>query len=353
MVLKPFPFAAILRVSLGLFGLNSCEYGANIIGVGGKAQPVAPNEVLVSKSISIDFGTAKFATDSVDIMIVVDTSGSMNDETTLVANNLQAFFNQLSTFANTRIALVMDERSAVINNVPADTEKQILVPVPIGSINGPQLLVDLLDPAKPARVERYVTQGLKLRSFLRKNTQPVILYVTDDNGYERNCVDPLGVATNKCRFPYNDINDERFARLSQEALTNLLGKTPIVNAIIGHRNVPVSGIENCVGTAATGNYYMEAAKISKGGVWSICLQDWSEMFAQISKAIQLTVTNGFEIPIDLVEIEGVVIEFDGEISKLTKNQYELKNNYLYLATDLIKNISPGSKLILDYRSIAR
>ena len=239
-----------------------------------------------------------------DMLWVIDNSGSMNEEAALVRKNFDAFLSVLNKNTNFRLLLVSQQgASGTAVSIPSSfdsaTHKQINQRVE--STDGPQLLLNNLK-ALPA-------------GFLREDSKKIIVFVTDDN-----------------------------SKLASAAFVKSLTEQQKWSA----KDVSVSsfiGIDAATSPCQykTGTVYKELATQTGGHVYNICMQDWSNNFkdlinTSVSKAVRRFALKEVAKSVVEVKVDGVV---------LSSGAYTLAGSALTLADSV--NLSENSMVSIVYK----
>ncbi|MCK5800803.1 MAG: hypothetical protein KAI47_26630 [Deltaproteobacteria bacterium] len=199
-------------------------------------------------------GEATATGGGVDIIWFIDTSGSMNQETAWVQQNLNAFASYIG-------AQNLDYRVIMIG------KSSICVAPPLG---GPSCT----DGPRYRHVKEYVasTDGLmkvistypQWQKFLRKDTTKNFVAVTDDNS----------------RKSASWFNTE-LAKLKDPGFPDGY----IFHSIVAYGSIPGKG---CSTGARIGTVYLELTQQTKGVKFPVCDQDWKSIFDKLAKSVAQT-----------------------------------------------------------------
>jgi len=175
----------------------------------------------------------------VDIIWVVDSSGSMENE----AARVQEHMNE---FASDILAAGIDPHVVVITD-----HDYITVPPPLGTDPEHYLFVDRhVGSNEP--LERLIDQWDRYGHFLREDAVTHIVAVTDDE---------------------SDMSDGEF----DVRMTGLLGHEYTLHAIASEDD----GGRECDGAADIGRRYYNLADLTGGLKISICTRDWTAVFDRL------------------------------------------------------------------------
>ncbi len=202
--------------------------------------------------------TAQNQIQPVDIVWVIDNSGSMGDEAAIVQSNILDFVDTIGR-SGLDYRVVMVTAMGFVD-VPAslasDPERFLFVNEDVQS-NDP--LNDAL-----ARFPDY-------EAFLRPAASLHFVFVTDDE---------------------SDLSAVDF-RTRMRALTRTPFKAQVIASPPGSTHCMFGGfcIDGCADpdgdAAANGDQYWELAMLTGGSSYSICTNDWSALFADLSRAISV------------------------------------------------------------------
>jgi hypothetical protein len=215
----------------------------------------------------------------VDIVWVVDASGSMLDEQIKIGKNLAAFADAI-TNAAIDVRIVMMTTSAAIPVICPVVSPDPLAGTPLATDPRYQFLEMRVDSNNPLdiAVDNYAAYS----GFLRPGAKTHFVFVTDDESSYRGLATP----------------DERAAAFSTD-MRALLGHDFIQHTVSSAGPVPCSD-PNCMpdpetgicvfvmlgcGAARPGDTYYALATMTNGLSASICESDWSVIFQPLTEAI--------------------------------------------------------------------
>lgn len=240
-----------------------------------------------------------------DMIWVIDNSGSMNEEAALVRKNFDAFLTALNKSTNFRLLLVSQQgTSGTAVSIPSSfdsaTHKQINQRVE--SNDGPQLLLNNLK-ALPA-------------GFLREDSKKIVVFVTDDNS-------SLASTT----FMTNLIAQQKWS-----------AKDVSVSSFIGidKATSPCMYKEGVV--------YKDLAKQTSGRTYNICMQDWSANFNDLINVSVSKAVRRFTLAVDTVK-SVVEVKVDGVV--LDKSAYSISGKSLTLADGV--SLAENSMVSIVYK----
>lgn len=190
----------------------------------------------------------------VDIVWVIDNSGSMGDERDIVQDNIESFATTIGA-SGIDWHVILLTASGFVTVPPAlasDTERFLYVPEDVQS-NDP-----LLDAV--ARFADY-------QDFLRPAAMLHFVFVTDDE---------------------SDLAAASF-RTMMRGLTRQPFRAHVIASPPGSTHCVGFCIEGCTGpggdAAANGDEYWDLALMTGGSSFSICTADWSALFRDLTRAI--------------------------------------------------------------------
>lgn len=261
------------RLALLLFTLSACTTsdvpvrpGADA-GWGDPDDEFGPDAALCLAQ-SVEGEQAKLP---VDIIWVVDTSGSMSFEATAVETNLNAFAAQIDSWD-------VDYRVVMVAKL-GDGGNEVCVPPPLG---GPGCTDGPLYRHVPQRVgstnalERLIETYPLYQDFLREETLKYFVVVTDDEAD-------------------NDTDDVWF-RAAIAGLTapgfpprDVMPEGYVFHSIVAWGDVPNRG---CDTGADIGQSYLNLTELTGGVKAKVCETDWNPIFL----ALQTAILDGSALP---------------------------------------------------------
>lgn len=243
------------------------------------------------KTYDIHVGTTS-RTSEVDIVWVVDNSGSMQEEAEHVRKNVASFAAQVRKKANLRMALISKKgNSGTSVSLPSDPDflqidqsvtswDSLLLAASAMCASGSNAStsckdIDNVNLIKPHNKLEKPNDEIKdskkirgvLRNFLsREKSKKVFVFVTDDN---------------------SSWSHEKFLAIARE---NLQGQTPMVSSFVQLPNSQKSCGD------AVGKAYMDLAGKTGGSVYDICESDWASTFEQLANDVEREIETVFELP---------------------------------------------------------
>jgi hypothetical protein len=196
-----------------------------------------------------------------DIILVVDSSGSMGDEAIEVQNNLNLFSEQITaTGIDHHVVLIGDSNTINIPPPLGDSERFRHLAMSVGSNNALDVLL---------------TNYYQFQDFLRPDATTHIVVISDDNS-------------------------SRSAGSFMSSVSNLAGigfsEDWVMHSVVAYGSLPFYG---CWGGASIGNVYLDISEATGGIISSICDGDFSSVFSSIADAVQVSVALPctFDLPV--------------------------------------------------------
>lgn len=229
-----------------------------------------------------------------DMVWVVDNSGSMNEEAANVRVNLTAFINALDKSSDMKFMLLSKQGTtgtSVALPSGLDATRFVQYNKSIGSTDGPAQLISQLN--------FNISSGIP---FFRADSKKIIVFVTDDNS-----------AMTAADFTANLA--KAGVASGQAAIFSFIG--------LG------STVSKC--QAKTGVVYQTLATQTGSQVYNICDLDWSKHFADLKTDVLTKLGRSFTMK-DTMVAKIVKVEVDGVAIDASK--YSLSNGVLLLADDV-------------------
>lgn len=210
----------------------------------------------------------------VDVIVVIDTSGSMGEETAQVKQNINNFASSIGgTGLDYRVIMVAEKPQNLPVPFPGFQPPGICVPAPLGGANcadNPPIFYHLnTEVASTDSLQILLDEYPKYQGWLRPTAYKVFIEVTDDNS-------ALG---------WQQFDQQLLAKSSAQ-FGDAAKRRYIFNSICGwKRNTPVLSADKCGSAVNTGSNYQELSKLTGGTVESVCESDYSSVFSNIAKGL--------------------------------------------------------------------
>jgi hypothetical protein len=211
----------------------------------------------------------------VDIIIVIDTSGSMSEETNQVKANINTFASKIgSSGLDYTVVMIAEKPQTGFPFPPGFPIPGLCVPPPLGGANcadNPPLYHQVNQTvASTDSLSLILSKFSTYEPWLRPNAFKVFIEVTDD-----------------------DSTDLAYAAFDQQ----LLAKSPthfgtatnrryVFDSICGwKKGTPVLDPNKCGSAVNIGDQYQQLSKLTGGIVDSVCETDYSGVFDNIAKGL--------------------------------------------------------------------
>jgi hypothetical protein len=221
----------------------------------------------------------------VDIIIVIDTSGSMDEETSQVKSNINTFASKIGgSGLDYNVVLLAEKPQSIPFPFPGIPAPGICVPPPLGG-------ADCKDnPPKYHQINEAVgsTDSLQIildkysayQGYLRPTAYKVFIEVTDDNS-------ALGWQA----------FDQQLLAKSSAMFGDSTKRKYIFNSICGwKKNTAKLSGEKCGTAVNTGDQYQQLSNLTNGIVDSVCESDYSGVFDNIAKGLVTKLGCEFNFP---------------------------------------------------------
>jgi hypothetical protein len=236
-----------------------------------------------------------------DLIWVIDNSGSMNEEALHVRENFQKFATRISSRSDAKLLLISRKGT---------TGTQVALP---STLAVPSLQIDQSISSNNALSVLLSDIPAQLHSFLRPSAKKAIVVVSDDNS-----------AVSASEFL------SQFASLSQVDDMTLYG-------FIG-----IGASSPC--KAREGTVYEALAQQTGGRVYNICDQDWSARFDDLADNV-VSLTQQISIPPSVLSATILSVEINGH--PLSKEDYTISPSGFVLGNKY-SNSTTALKLRIVY-----
>lgn len=302
-----------------------------------------PGEKVAAKKPEIKverFPLSSSATRIIDMVWIIDNSGSMLDEIELVRQNFGTFVATVAGFSDLNLGLITADTS---QDRDLGIDLRVLAPnvlsqqfnFQVGSSNALSLLASgICDPNSTQEMRQgtnfkicdhnlnaYI-EGVgniasirgQLRSFFRQDSKKVFVVVTDDNAQGIDSTNFLNVISS--HFPQTEAYLFGFVGIDENSkrLTN-----------------PQTGRRQC-SVAQVGSSYIDLASKTNGNSFDICIADWSAHFNELTKNVENIINTEFSLNTSKL-FTIVDIALDGV--SIPQDKYNVQNNKIIILDKMI------------------
>lgn len=272
----------------------------------------------------------------IDLVWVIDNSGSMGEEAAKVNANFARFITGLSGRVDLKVALISsDAMGTTAVKMPAEALKAGHVQVSVDVESNDALLMAAIascpasetsyaQAGKPARIcntngltpydRAYAVRGT-LASFFRPATPRIYVIVSDDNA--------------------TIVTDANFLSLVSHTTD---GRNPTVFAFRG-----IASRSGC-SIAQPGLAYANLAAMTGGETYDICTPDWSPYFDKLSHSVEMIAKTTFDLSAPDLPIVSVTV--DG--APLAAGHYHVDGRRLIVDPGTISN--EAKEIVVHYGS---
>ena len=220
----------------------------------------------------------------VDIIVVIDTSGSMGEETDQVKQNLNDFANSIGNSGlDYNVVMIAEKPQKLPISFPGFTPPGICVQPPLAGpdcSDGPKFHHLDTDVSSTNSLQVILDQFPNYSGWLRPTAYKVFIEVTDDNS----------------ALAWNTFDQQLLAK-SPQHFGDSTTRRYIFNAICGYkRNTAILSSEVCGTAENTGDQYQHLAKLTGGTVDSVCETSYASVFDNIAKGLITKLGCEFAVP---------------------------------------------------------
>lgn len=253
---------------------------------------------------------------AVDLIWVVDNSGSMSEEIQQVRQHFQAFLSSTSSLSDLRVIMVSAQSGSRSLQVSTSDSRFFHLNQKVESHDAVMLAAAGLcqDFSKPqcALYAYHAFRGA-LRPSLRASAKKAFVFVTDDNSLA---------------------SSSHFLSLFDEVLH---GQALSVFSFAGQG----SSASPC--QHRTGFVYQNLAKKTGAESWNICDSDWSPTFSKITSRVQALSGGLIRLPHAVERIRQLQVLLDGRV--LSASEFSLSSQGLSLNPSLLQDGQSATVLI--------
>ncbi|MBI2395028.1 MAG: VWA domain-containing protein [Deltaproteobacteria bacterium] len=239
----------------------------------------------------------------VDVIIVIDQSGSMSDDIANVRANINKLSDNLKkTGLAYRVVMIAGYDSASVRNdgttYATSASYQVCVPAPLGGatcgapntyFRHANVHVESYDALKAVALTYDSTAPtVKWKDFLRPGAAKVIIPITDDNSNYSGTSWLYGLSA-------TDFDNQMLSKPGAPFGTKSK-RNYVAYPIIGAPAYPAESPKCGSNAVNTGSEYIALAKLTKGRWFPICLTDFGPVFTEMAKSIATRVACELTIP---------------------------------------------------------
>jgi hypothetical protein len=230
--------------------------------------------------------TVKATRAEVDVIVLIDTSGSMSEETNQVKQNINAFASTIGSSGLDYTVVMIAEKPQNLPFIPPGFQPPgICVPPPLGGAScadNPPLFHHLNEAVGSTdSLQIILDKYASYEGWLRPNAYKVFIEVTDDNS-------SLG---------WQQFETQLFAKDGGKHFGDANKRRYIFNSICGwKRNTALLSSDHCSSAENTSDQYQNLSKLTGGTVDSVCETDYSSVFGNIAKGLVTKLGCEFAFP---------------------------------------------------------
>lgn len=247
-------------------------------GLGGGGPSTQPEE---TKTCAADVRQARRP--EVDIIVVIDTSPSMDDEIREVQNNINQFANNIGgSGLDYQVIMFANKPMISLPFIPPDG---ICVPPPLGGPNcgdNPPRFHHLNEEVSSTdSLQLLLSEYGKYRGWLRPEAYKVFIEITDDDS----------------TLPSDDFDRALLALQPAGMFGTSQNRKYVWNSIVGWQDgTPRLSSSKCGSAVNVGQEYQELTQLTGGVVDSVCKQSFSGVFQNLAKGLFEKVGCEFQMP---------------------------------------------------------
>jgi len=250
-------------------GAPPSSLGNNNPGSLGSSSGTPPNETCAA-------AVNKATRAKVDVIVVIDTSGSMDEETNQVKSNINTFASKIGGTGLDYTVLFIAAKPGNPGPIPIPgfTLPGVCVPQPLAGADcadNPPIFHQLnKDVESTDSLKIIIDNYATYEPWLRTDAYKVFIEVTDDNSTDMSHTDFDTKLLAKSKAQFGDATSRKY----------------IFNSICGwKRNTAVKSSEKCDSAVNIGSEYQDLSVLTGGTVESVCEKDYSSVFDNIAKGL--------------------------------------------------------------------
>lgn len=261
--------AGVIKRKSKKTGTTTTEDPTSAFGGGGAEEYVPPEGLDPSCAASTNATRAE-----VDVIFVIDTSGSMDDEIEQVKQNINTFAKSIGNTGLDYNVIMIGRRAppSPFPLPPGVMLPGLCVPPPLGGANcadGPKYHHLDFEVDSVASLQIILDQYPRYAAWMRPSAYKIFIEVTDDNS---------SVAS-------ADFDTKLLAK-APEQFGDATKRRYIFNSICGYkRGTEVLSPEKCETAMNNGDIYQQVSKLTGGTVDSVCEKSYATVFDNIAKGL--------------------------------------------------------------------
>jgi hypothetical protein len=253
---------------------------------GGGGGAIVGNDAALTEDGSCAATVTKAQKAEVDFIVVIDTSGSMDEETSQVKTNINAFAAKIGQSGLDYQVILIAEKPQK-NPFPFPVAMPgLCIPPPLGGANcadNPPLYhqVDETVASTDSLSKILSTYDAHWKQWARPNAVKVFIEITDDNS----------------DMVHTDFDQQLLAKAPAGMFGTAASRKYIFDSICGWQDgTPVLGGSTCSTAVNDGAEYQHLAQISGGLVDSVCKQSYAGVFDNLATGLVTKLGCEFAMP---------------------------------------------------------
>jgi hypothetical protein len=225
----------------------------------------------------------------VDIIVVIDTSGSMSEETQQVQQNINNFAQSIGNSGlDYRVIMIAEKNTPPPIPFPFPVPPTgICTPPPLGGANcadNPPRYFHIPETVGSTDSLQIIlsTYDSKWKQHLRPTAYKVFIEITDDNS----------------AMDWQTFDSQLLAKAPAGMFGTAQSRKYIFNSICGWQDStpPLSG-QKCGSAVNTGDQYQHLSQVTNGVIDSVCKTSYANVFNNIAKGLVTTLGCEFAVPV--------------------------------------------------------
>lgn len=258
-----------------------------------------------------------------DIVWIVDNSGSMSTEAAHVRTNLTNFVQRLSSVNDVQIALISTiGDTGTATRLPATNLPKLEINQNVNSNDALMILQSAICPASGgpsacgALPATYAAVRGRLNGFLRQNSQKVFVIVTDDE-----------------------------SRIAQTAFKTVYDSIYSPTSLNVFGWIGLGAAESSC-QAATGSQYMALAQATGGQFFNVCDNDWTARFNQLASNVVTLVMDTISLPQEILHARTIFkVTLNGR--ELSASDFSFSNTGIILSPSVRQGLT-SADISIEY-----